>query len=313
MDVSTSFIPLDSYNNIAFIYRLIGFNYDTNLAYAGIFTFSLAYLLTTLCIFVFGKLSLNKYFIGIFSLWSFLMVVYLGQFSKEISVIILLTLTLYIAGKKDYIFFPALIVILILYAYYFRIYWVIILYFVLFLYFIKNFSKFKYILFLIGFLFLFVIANYKGIFLTDARASVNSFRIGSIDAQSLILNPLKNTSFVTDFLNSIIIFIFFIFPIPIILKLKLKYILFSLWELFNIFLFIKAAYFFKNKYDVPIHIKKRVKFSIIFIISFIFTQSLFEPDYGSFLKHQIGLIPLYLYLMSNYFYYKSRLRRLYKA
>jgi hypothetical protein len=310
IEFSEKILPLNSYNNIAFFYKKLGFNSNTKLFYAGIFTFSLAYFITILSLF-FGKVKFNIKFLIIFSIWSFLMVIYLGQYSKEISVVILTFILLYFAKyNNNKIFIPILITILSLYAYYFRIYWIIILYFILVFYFFNTVKgRSKLLLIFLSILLIFIVANYKGVFLTDARTNVNINRIDSSDAQTIILNLLENRNFITDFLNSVVAFIQLLVPVTILIKLKIKYIVFTLWELLNIFLFARASLFFiKHKFYLPISLWRRVKFSIFLIISFTLTQSLFEPDYGSFLKHQIGIIPTYLFLITNYFYFYKKLR-----
>lgn len=308
MVYATEFLPLNSYNNTAFFYKLLGFNFSTSLLYGGIFTYTLAFVLLFLNLNM-GKISLNRNFIYLFTGWILIASIYLGQFSKEITIVMLSSILLYFAKlNKNKFIFP-LIVFISLYAYYFRMYWFIILYFlILFYFFDKKRGWIKYVFILSGILFMFFLASLKGIYFTNAREIVNVNRIGSIDAQTIILNIFPNTNFIFDFLNSTTVFLIFFLPVSIIVKLNIKYILFFLWELLNIWFFIKATNFiFNHKFSLPRYIFNRAKFSIYLIITFTMTQSLFEPDYGSFLKHQIGIISLHLYLLSNYFHFKKRI------
>lgn len=305
MSSASYLIPFDGYNTIALFYKSLGFENINNSHIQGVLVFSLAFFFLIKNINLF-QLN-NKKFLFIFSIWLIITSIYLGQLSKELLSIIIFSFLITISKIKNIIFIPLLILILGVSAYYFRLYYIIILGIVLLLYISSNFKnkKIKFFIIMGGIFFAFLLATSKGIYLTDARTFVNIGRINSPDAQTIINNPLQNTSVFTDFFNALYVFLFLIFPIPIILKLHIKYLVFAIWELMNIYIFIKILRFFNKKWLLPIQEKRKIKFSIYLIIAFTLTQAIFEPDYGSFLKHQIDIIPAFLYLFSKYYEYRG--------
>jgi len=311
--LTTEIIPFNSYNNIAFFYKVIGFNQNSSLLNAGFFTFTLSYIfILIVVIFISRKIYITKKFLFIIFIWIILMSIYLGQFSKEITVLILSTILLIFAKYKEIYFLLLAIMLIVLYAYFFRIYWFIIIYLLILFYASEKIKGiFKYLFILVGIFMPFIISDYfLNTSITDARVNVNIGRINSIDAQTIILNPLPNHIWILDFLNSLIIFTLFIVPAPFLIKLSIKYIVFTLWVWVNIYIFFKSIYLSKIlKFLISKPNYRRLKFSIYFIISYIMTQSLFEPDYGSFLKHQVGLCPIYIFLSSYYFYFGKILKR----
>ncbi len=308
--LTTQIIPFNSYNNIAFFYKVSGFNQNSNLLNAGFYTFTIGYIFTLIAINL-SKIYINKIFLFTIFMWITLLSLYLGQFSKEVSVVVLSTILLFFAKNKEKSFLFVALVLISLYAYYFRIYWFIILYLIFIFYISEKLKGVAKYLFILGALFIpFIISNYILQFpLTGARTSVNFGRINSLDAQTIILNPLPNNIWLLDFLNSLIIFISFIIPITILMKLKFKYIISTLFIWINFYILLKSIQLFKTyKFLIPKQTLRRLKFSIYFIIAFTMTQSIFEPDYGSFLKHQVGISPIYVFLFSYYFYLKNFLK-----
>jgi len=304
---TTGLIPFDSFNNIAYFYKVLGFSLVTNLLIAGIFTFTISYIFILVSLYL-SKIYAKPFFLFVIFGWITIMSIYLGQFSKEISVIILSTILLFFSKYRKIYFIPIIIILISLYAYYFRIYWFIILYLIIIFYIsekLKGFSRFLFII--VGIFILYIISNYfLHSPLTNARTYVNITRIGSTDAETIILNPFPNNNWLLDFLNSLIVYSLFIIPIPIILKLKFKYILFTLWIWVNLYIFLKLVFLLKTyKFLLPVQTFRRLKFSIYIIIAFIITQSIFEPDYGSFLKHQVGLTPIYIFLLGYFCYLKQ--------
>lgn len=308
IDSATSLIAFDSFNTTALVYRKIGFISNTNLLLEGIIVFVVSFVASFKSI---KLLRLNNIYLFIFFFgWVILMSIYLGQLSKEFLAILVFSFLLTLSQLNHRLFMPLLILIFLIVSYYFRIYYVIILGLIILFYIADTFEsqKFRILFIAFGILTLFLLANFKGIYLTEARTTVNIYRLGSLNAQSIISNPLQNSSIFTDLFNAIYAFLNLLLPVSLILKFQIRYLIFILWELINIILFLKIVKY--TKY-MKLHVRERkqVKFSIYLIVAFTMTQALFEPDYGSFLKHQLDLLPVFLYIVAIYFFNHQRLRK----
>lgn len=124
------------------------------------------------------------------------------------------------------------------------------------------------------------------------RDNTNKYRIDSSDAQTIISNLINKDGYFFEILNYLINLIRLLFPIELLFKGNILYIIFIL---FNILSFITL--FLQRKI-----IKNNNILTSIFtlFISFILVFALFEPDFGSFLRHFIPIafimISICLYL-----------------
>lgn len=121
-----------------------------------------------------------------------------------------------------------------------------------------------------------------------ARSSVNQVRIasGDKDANTMIVEIFgQNDNYLIFCLNYMLDYIRLIFPIELLFK-GLKYAPFVIYQFYLSYLVIKSI----SKYEHDKTLAKSV------IIGFISISAIFEPDFGSFIRHQITLYPLLLYL-----------------
>lgn len=133
----------------------------------------------------------------------------------------------------------------------------------------------------------------------NSRDNTNKYRLDSENAQTIINNLINKKGCIFEILNYVINLIRLIFPVELILRGNVLYLLFLI---FNILTFI-TIYLQRDK------IKKDNILNSIFtlFISFIFVFALFEPDFGSFLRHFIPIafimiiMTLYLPLRRKYY------------
>lgn len=120
---------------------------------------------------------------------------------------------------------------------------------------------------------------FNGIF--NNRDNTNKYRLDSENAQTIINNLINKDGYIFEILNYVINLIRLIFPIELILRGNVLYLLFLI---FNILTFI-TIYLQRDK------IKNDNILNSIFtlFISFILVFALFEPDFGSFLRHFIPI------------------------
>lgn len=215
-------------------------------------------------------------------LYSLMAMVYISTYSKDLVVFLVVVLP-FIFFEKKKIFIWALFALF--YAAIFRNYWFITL--ALFFgmrYFIVH--KPKLLLLVIPLYYVVIAFIYHYIFgtsLSMIRYFTNLDR-DTESAQTAINIFIKGDNFFIEGANYYVTLIFLIIPIPLILLAKPFYIILGALIILFFFNFIKlyTKEYANNEYTNI--------FS--FVISFMLVQSLFEPDYGSFVRHLAPLYPL---------------------
>ena len=265
----------------------------------------LSFVGTTLVFFLLLKKRCYSFFEYVFLYISiFLLNVYVFNISKDF-IQFLFMLFIYIVLINDKlnnnfkIFFIG--IILVYEALSFRIYYGIMFLFIINLYYIyilffrkKNSNGKNLILFIIlSFLLFFIEVFVIGIVSNDsyneimyARSSVNDLREGSIDAASMITEPLGNNVNIFIFvINYIVNFFRMMFPFELLLK-SLKYVVFIAYQLF---ITCNVIMLWKN-------LNSNNKNILLFVVIFSFEMMsvIFEPDFGSFVKHQSAMTLIFL-------------------
>lgn len=214
--------------------------------------------------------------------YSAIAMVYLATYSKDLFLYSLVIIPFVFLEKRNIIIWTILVFI---YAYFFRTYWLLVIcsFWALKLFFIK--SPIRLFVFIIGFFFtiVFLFDFVLGINLSSFREGANILRTEE-EAQTMIISYIEGESFIMQGLNAIITFLFLIIPIPLFLFLKPFYVVMFFLIAFIFYYFF--MFFFKN-------IKKKYFHNIYsLIISMLLVQSIFEPDFGSFLRHLSPFYPL---------------------
>lgn len=131
---------------------------------------------------------------------------------------------------------------------------------------------------------LFVVINLKFselIFkIFSVRDVVNQYRIGSLDAKTIILNIFQGDSIALYYMNYLINFFRLLFPIELLFKNinYVPYVIFQSWFSLKLWNLKKIL---KNEY-------------VILLYSYILVSVIFEPDFGSFLRHTI---PYFIFII----------------
>lgn len=280
-------ITESSYAATAFIYQFFGIDNNFNNNQQII----LNLFIYMFCVFLFlikKEAQLNNLFnISLLLLVTVFYSVYLGQISKETLVVLMMIIIVTFNGKYNLIS----ILLMLLYGFFVREYWLLIALLFVFNHIIlkKNNKILKVIL--LNFLMITILSFLHilmfGELLTSYRYEVNEYRMYAGEVNTILLNPYNAVNVISDLGNFIYGFTNLILPIDGISSTnELAY---YVWILLLTFISIKKlrkANF--NDTIVPLSL----------LISFICVQSIFEPDMGSVLKHQIGLFPLYLKIIS---------------
>lgn len=139
----------------------------------------------------------------------------------------------------------------------------------------------------------------KGKYLSEvSRELVNNDRIGSADANSMIVSPVKTDTWYGETIG--IFYGFFTVNIPVNgLKhiFSPQIIIFIIWQLLLFYiLLVRFSKCLQNRKKYP---KELLVLLIIF--SFFIVQGVFEPDLGTAVRHKIGIFPLIYFAL----YYES--------
>lgn len=258
----------------------------------------LAFISIILIIFVLAKnqkISLKNFIFVIASVG--LLNIYVFNISKDIIqflffYLIFIVLSNEIISNQKKLFLSCLI--LLMEGIVFRVYYLIMAMLMVTIYFIyekkiknkknnkKTIKKILLIALILFFMEIFVVQlvstnNYNSII--NARYITNINRESSPDSVTIINDLLgRNANFIKFILNYLINFVRMLFPIELITK-GIKYIPFIFYQLFITFTLFKTS----NKLN-----DKNIMWLITFV-SFIMISVIFEPDFGSFIRHESAL------------------------
>lgn len=284
-----------SYSFAGNFFRFINIFGFTTLAQ---WSYFLSFISITLIIFVLAKnkqISLKNFIFVIASVG--LLNIYVLNISKDIIQFLFFYLIFIILSNKKInnqrkLFLSCFI--LLIEAIGFRVYYLIMAMLMITIYFIyenkiknkkinkKTIKKILLIALLLFFIEVFVVQlvstnNYNSII--NARYITNIDRASSPDAVTIINDLLgRNTNFIKFVLNYLINFVRMLFPIELATK-GVKYIPFILYQLFITFTLFKTSTKLNDK---------NIMWLITFV-SFIMISVIFEPDFGSFIRHESAL------------------------
>ena len=283
-----SFIKGGSFNNTALIYNILGIEIDSywyRAAATGLFC---GLIWANLLMAKPGRLTPSLIFITYGSVYIGLM--YLSQISKEFVVLLLIISFLLMARNR----WTALAwtVLAVMYAYYFRGYWYLVLYLYLWLLLTGAYCKRPWQLFLTIVIGLLVITLahevLNGGSILKHREIVNAGREGNIYAKTLIKPLFESSNPLTDWLNCALIWMQTLIPVKLLFSGSPQHLVSGLMMLTTFMLLFQAnsRFWSGDRQNAAIYR------GFCLFMSFTAVQSCFEPDYGSMLKHMTPLLPL---------------------
>lgn len=303
MKMTYSFGPGNSYGSTAYFYKLLGFEQSSI-----VFALISAVMIISTFVFIFIKVrggSMNIFDIGVFLFFCFSSMINLTWQSKDFIVFLmmmplLITFMNRTAGLLIWTCFA------VFYAYYFRTYWFLFLlefYGLLLMSRYIHKGKWIFILCLLSLLVLAFGFQYGlGIDVDNFRNEVNEHRLDSTgDGSNTLIRPwVPAGNPIFGWINVSLTWITFFVPFPLILMLSPYYVVISC---FIILMFRRiwqtlSAALQDRTYPLV------VLFALI-IISYTVVQSLFEPDYGSYLRHLAPFYPLMFYVYLSFGKFKK--------
>lgn len=292
----------DSFRAISSVYSALGL--ATHDEAAGLFTFGVAALNLLLVVHHTRSTPPTVSILALFGLTTALSVVYLGTYSKDFLTSVLVLIVLATAGRR-LAGEVSVLTAIFLYAAYFRSYWFLVL---------CGYLAFRLLLarspdrpttrrigFLMGALVLCValgsllVIVSQGVSANYYREVVNADRDLSQNANTLIAPFLSIDGPVGGVLNNVITAVTLMVPIPLATIGGAYYLVLALTIFIVWFLFWRALTTLAplGPRQTPLLVQRAAALSL----SFVAAQSVFEPDYGSSLRHLTPLLPLMLYVM----------------
>lgn len=293
----------DSYNNTAFFYKSFGLSEKST---TNKVLFPLIYIAATILILRRLKTGNATGVLLIAAYSSITAAVYLSQYSKE-SIVLLLSLSfLLLNGSKKGI--ALWLLLAAAYAIYFRLYWIItICLFISNLVILSKSRRFSLaisatlILYIIlAFLFPIVYGQDIG----QHRYSANEDRIGSMDAETLITPLIPGNGPVLDTINTFLQLIIFLFPAPLATTGKaLHFLSFVIVSFISISVIKNLR---KQIHGGAFDRSLELRSCYSLVLAILAVQAIFEPDYGSYVKHLTPTLPILLFVLN---YHDRRISR----
>lgn len=127
-------------------------------------------------------------------------------------------------------------------------------------------------------------------YLTMCRDILNTGRLGGAEAKTIVLNvfPMRSASVPLFILNYATNSIRFLFPLELI-RLSIYYIPFIVYQLIVSVLVIKKLIAYCK--DACLRLENQYLL-LIFVVSYLLVSFIFEPDFGSFVRHECVLTPM---------------------
>ncbi|PKH20156.1 hypothetical protein CIG19_18565 [Enterobacterales bacterium CwR94] len=298
MPFAYSFQPGSSYSSTAYFYKLLGFEESSV-----IFALISSVLIMATYIFILVKVKggqLNIFDLGVFLFFVFLSVVNLTWQSKDFIVfLVMLPFLLTFASPK--LGLAIWTIGALLFAYYFRSYWFLFVIEFYGLLFVSRFIKSAKMMIVMCLLSMFALAVamqvVMGVDVDSFRTAVNEIRLDREgDGSNTLITPwVPGGNPVFGWINISITWFTFFVPFPLILMLSPYYLVIS----FFIIMMFKRIWTIINR---TLQSKEHPLLLLyaLMIIAFTVIQSMFEPDYGSYLRHLGPFYPFMFYVYLSF-------------
>ncbi len=280
-----------SYGNIGALYRWLGLSYQPMVA--SVLGYGIYFLELTVVIMSMASSRLRLFDRAILAAAALLGALFLGQYSKDVLIAILCLLAFKL-GRTWWseVFFVSLTMV---YAFYFRQYWFLVMAFYVMLRLVQRRSRALWvaILFCLAALVVlsFAFPLVAHIDVQSFRMDVNVNRIGSEDAQSMIVPAIAGSSPAIGAMNSLITFFELLIPIPMLMSSPNH----AVYGLFLLAIWVRFLGGFRRGLHDDTLPPNWARCAAL-ALAMVSVQAIFEPDYGSYLRHLTPMLPLMVYV-----------------
>jgi hypothetical protein len=112
----------------------------------------------------------------------------------------------------------------------------------------------------------------------------------------MFANPLPNASLLTDLVNTAAGWLTLILPAFLVSIGGVQHIAFAAFQFANTALFVATMRSDSQGRRADSSFRWRFASAATFCIAYSIVQGMFEPDFGSFAKHETNLLPMLVYL-----------------
>lgn len=293
---------IDGFRNTALIYRILGAETFFPEWLIIIIT-NIAYWFAALKVLDNSALHRQNFFIIIFCFgWIFCTALFLSRYSKEMVALIPLFFICFSPLKTPLQKILTFSVPLF-YVLFFRQYWALslALYFgFYYLFFRFNATAAVKLILMIAFYFSPFLFNsiFRASYLTDWRVIANLDSFDPNRAHSAIDNLLINSGPFTDYINALYGWLYLNIPIKLFFSDVFYYKAFALFQLGSVAILFSSIYAeITHRHERRINDDPFYSRCLSFVLAYSLTQAIFEPDVGSFLRHQIILTVPLIYIL----------------
>ena len=141
-----------------------------------------------------------------------------------------------------------------------------------------------------------------GFWLSDGRTVVVEAREGDPDSATMFFNPWINTSPATDLANTIAGWLTLVLPFYLLALGAVQHVAFALFQFANTALFVRAVRALPRprRGVAPSAREWQLAAAAAWCVAYTIVQGMFEPDFGSFVKHAANLAPMLMLLVSRH-------------
>jgi len=143
--------------------------------------------------------------------------------------------------------------------------------------------------------------SFAGLWLSDGRTVVVEAREGDPDSATLLFNRWPNTSPLTDLANATAGWLTLVLPFHLLTLGAVQHIAFALFQFANTAIFVRAAAALpRPQRGAPVSPDAWLGASAAaWCVAYTVVQGMFEPDFGSFVKHEANLVPMLMLLVAR--------------
>lgn len=243
----------------------------------------------------------------IFAIWCMLVAIYLGAYSKELFTFVLSGVVIWYIHRPSVRRFVVAMALLLAYGLAVRQYWLLILAFAVSCYVVIRLQVHVIAkIAAISVILMIMSVGVKvatGMYLTDLRILLTAPRVGSPDAVTIVFNAVANTSTLTDVINLLIAWASFMVPLSLFRTAAPQHIMFAIWQIVNVtIVFMYYLRLRRKKVWAGLPSVDRKKLAMIgsYLLAVTLVHAGFEGDYGSYVRHQISVVPVLLYFLVRY-------------
>ncbi|MBV7295952.1 polysaccharide biosynthesis tyrosine autokinase [Corynebacterium sp. TAE3-ERU12] len=275
-----------SYAVIANVYRTLGFSGADTVA-AGLLSYSILAAAVFVALWRAGRVPRGIYALGFIAATLVLAAIFMGTFTKELMVAATVLLVLLLPrGLRGEI---AAVAVMFAFGYWFRSYWMIVaavyaVFRILIL--IRGFSKWMWAVVvattaLTGFAIWVGTGNPADF----ARLTVNEYR--SVEVNTLIERFVDWPEPLGGVVNVVLTLFALVIPVPLFMLGTPYHVVSALFIVMVWALFAQALWQYRDSRPTGY-----VARALMLTLAFLSVQALFEPDFGSFLRHMTPIFPL---------------------